>query len=161
MAAANAQLLSEKLDQAAQLLKKHKIDLWITFVRETMLLHDSSFPLVCPFDMVWQSAFLITHKGDRISIVGRYDVENLKRTGAYSEIIPYDGSIRPALITAIKKAKPMRLAINTSESDPAADGLTHGMHALLMGILSDGVPTTAPPSSARAGIVMAIRHMAY
>ncbi len=137
MAPTNPQLLSEKLDQAAQLLKEHKIDLWITFVRETMLMRDPSFPLVCPFDMVWQSAFLITRKGDRIAVVGRYDIENLKRKGAYSEIIPYDESIRPALIAAINKAKPKRIAINTSEGDPAADGLTHGMHALLMGILSE------------------------
>ncbi|MFQ5408683.1 MAG: M24 family metallopeptidase [Anaerolineales bacterium] len=137
MTPSDAQITIEKLDQAVQLLQQHGVDLWITFVRETMLLRDPAFPLVCPFDMVWQSAFLVSRTGDRMAVVGRFDVENLKRTSAYTEIVPYDESIRPALTEAVKRLDPKRIAVNVSTGDPAADGLTHGMYKLLLDILDE------------------------
>ena len=47
--------------------------------------------------------------------------------GGYGEVIGYDESIRAALVETIDRIAPSSIVVNYSESDPAADGLTHGM----------------------------------
>lgn len=131
MAPTIAEIVNEKIDQAVGLLEEKQIDLWITFVRETSLTKDPAMEIIYPYDMTWHSAFLIARSGETVAIVGRYDADNVKRLDAYNEVIGYDQSIRPALIEAVKKLNPKTIALNFSESDPAADGLTVGMKRTL------------------------------
>ncbi|HET9493304.1 MAG TPA: Xaa-Pro peptidase family protein [Chloroflexia bacterium] len=124
-------IIRENLDQAVQILNEKDIDLWLTFVRETSLTHDPCLDLVAGVDMTWHSAFLVSRTGERIAIVGRYDAENIHATGGYGEIIGYDESLRPSLVNAVERINPRTIALNYSLSDPAADGLTHGMFLYL------------------------------
>jgi Xaa-Pro dipeptidase len=126
-----AEIVNEKIDQAVGLLEAKDIDLWITFVRETSLSKDPALEMIYPYDLTWHSAFLISRRGDTVAVVGRYDADNVKRLDAYAEVIGYDQSIRPALIEAVKKLNPKTIALNFSESDPSADGLTVGMKRTL------------------------------
>ena len=82
----------EKVDQAIDILREKDVDLWLTLVRETSAVRDPSMSLILSPDlqMTWHSAFILTQHGDRIAIVGRYDAESVKQTGAYNEIIGYD-----------------------------------------------------------------------
>jgi Xaa-Pro aminopeptidase len=121
------QIAREKLDQAVAILPHFEIDLWLTFARETSLGKDPSLDLIYPFDVTWHSAFLVHQSGDRTAILGRYDVENAESLGAFSKIVSYDESIRPALIEVLQEMEPKFLGLNFSVNDPAADGLTHGM----------------------------------
>jgi Xaa-Pro aminopeptidase len=74
-----------------------------------------------------------------VAVVGRFDVENVRAIGGYTDIIGYDVSIWPALRDALARLDPQTIGINFSESDPAGDGLTHGMWlALKTGL--DGTP---------------------
>ncbi len=132
-----AEIVREKLAQAPPLLADHDLDLWLVFVRETSLTRDPALELIYPYDVTWQSAFLIPRSGQAIAIVGRYDADNVERLEAYSDVIGYDESIRPALVEALARLQPASLAVNTSQNDPAADGLTSGMRQLLESILSE------------------------
>lgn len=125
------QIVNEKIDQAVALLEKHDIDVWLTFVRETSLTKDPALELIYPYDVTWHSAFLIARSGDTTAIVGRYDADNVRRLDAYANVIGYDQSIRPALIQELKRLNLRRVALNFSESDPAADGLTVGLRRTL------------------------------
>lgn len=134
------QIVNEKIDQAVALLEKHDIDLWLTYVRETSLNRDPALELIYPYDVTWHSAFLVARTGGTTAIVGRYDADNVRRLNAYEEVIGYDQSIRPALIETLRKLKPRRIALNFSESDPAADGLTVGMrHSLDEALAEAGI----------------------
>lgn len=130
-------LVNEKLNQAEALLGEQQIDAWLLFVRETSLTPDPCVDLVVGLDMVWHSAFLISRTGERVAIVGRFDAENVRAIGGYSEIIPYDQSIRPALREALHRLDPQTIAVNYSPSDPSADGLTHGLWLTLQETLAD------------------------
>ncbi|GAB4563296.1 MAG: Xaa-Pro peptidase family protein [Anaerolineae bacterium] len=132
-------LVQEKIDQAVALLREFDIDLWLTFVRETAAGGDPVMPLILGHDLVWQSALMIARSGERIAIVGRYDAEIVRRTGAYDTVIPYDESIRPALLETLERLAPRSIAINYSEDDVQADGLSHGMFLRLMNYLA-GTP---------------------
>ena len=132
-------LVREKLDQAPAVLAEHGVDLWLTLVRETLLTRDPCLDLVAGTYCAWQSAFLVSRSGERVAIVGRHDAGSVEQLGAYSEVVPYDESIRPPLRETIERLDPNKIALNYSESDPAADGLTHGLWLVLHEAL-EGTP---------------------
>ncbi len=134
-----ATLIREKLDQAPSILEEHGVDLWLTLVRETLLTRDPCLDLIAGTYCAWQSAFLLSRSGERIAIVGRYDAPSVEQLGAYSEVQGYDESIRPGLRETIERFAPETIALNYSLSDPAADGLTHGLWLVLLETL-EGTP---------------------
>lgn len=128
---------SEKLNQAPELLKQKNVDVWLTFVRETRQTPDPALELILGLEMTWHSAFILTAKGEKIAIVGRYDADSVKTMGGYSEIIGYDADIFPDLKKVISRLDPQTIAINYSESDTASDGLSYGMWRQLSSALAD------------------------
>ncbi len=131
-----ASIVREKAEQAVQILQEQGTDLWLTFVRETPQVKDPVVDLLVGFHLTWASALLIHRNGERIAIVGRYDVPNVKRLGAYTHVEGYDQSIQDVFLATIKRLKPRQIAVNYSENDPSADGLTYGMFRYLSRMLA-------------------------
>ena len=94
MAVEHANLVQEKLDQAAEILREQDVDLWLTLVRETLLTSDPCLELIAGTYSAWTGAFLISASGERTAIVGRFDAPSVEEIGAY-DVIGYDESIRP------------------------------------------------------------------
>jgi Xaa-Pro aminopeptidase len=133
---ATATLVQEKLEQAVGILREQEVDLWLTFVRETMLTSDPCLDLIAGTYSAWTGAFLVSASGERLAIVGRFDAPAVEQTGAY-EVVGYDESIKPALRAAMERLAPGSIALNYSLSDPAADGLTHGLWLVLQETFAD------------------------
>jgi Xaa-Pro aminopeptidase len=131
--ATTSTLVQQKLDQAVEILREQDVDLWLTFVRETMLTKDPCLDLIAGTYSAWTGAFLVSAGGERIAIVGRFDVPSVEQSGGY-DVTGYDESIRPALLEAVERLSPRTIALNYSTSDPAADGLTHGLWLELQSI---------------------------
>ncbi|MBN1878127.1 MAG: aminopeptidase P family protein, partial [Anaerolineae bacterium] len=129
-------IVCEKTEQAVHILEELDIDLWLTFVRETSQVKDPVIDLLLGFDLTWLSALMIHRGGERMAVVGRFDVPNVERLGAYTRVIGYDQSFEQSLLLILDDLKPRRIAINYSESDPAADGLTYGLFRLLSRVLA-------------------------
>lgn len=121
----------EKIAQAVGILQEKDIDLWLTFVRETEHNADPALPLISPCNVTWHTALIITRAGYKVAIAGRYEIVNFQRMGVWDETIAYDQSIQPALVEVLDRLKPQQIAVNYSESDTAADGLSHGMYLTL------------------------------
>ena len=129
-------LIHEKLDQASEILREQDVDLWLTLVRETLLTKDPCLDLIAGTYCAWQSAFLVGANGERIAVVGRFDAPTVRDLDAYGEVVAYDESIAPHLRSAIERLDPRTIALNYSASDPAADGLTHGLWLTLQETLA-------------------------
>jgi Xaa-Pro aminopeptidase len=126
----DATLVQEKAGQAVGILREQDVDLWLTLVRETSLTNDPTLDLIAGTYSAWTGAFLISATGERVAIVGRFDAPAVEATGAY-DVVSYDESIRPALVETVERLAPRSIALNYSTSDPAADGLTHGLWLIL------------------------------
>lgn len=126
----------EKIAQAVGILQEKDVDLWLTFVRETEHNADPALPLICPFNVTWHTALIITRTGYKVAIAGRYEIVNFQRMGVWDETIAYDQSIQPALVEVLDRLQPKQIAVNYSESDTAADGLSHGMYLTLQRYLA-------------------------
>jgi Xaa-Pro aminopeptidase len=124
--ATTSTLVQQKLDQAVEILREQDVDLWLTYVRETMLTKDPCLDLIAGVYSAWTGAFLVSATGERIAIVGRFDAPSVEGTDAF-EVIGYDESIRRALEETVTRLDPRSIALNYSGSDAAADGLTHGL----------------------------------
>lgn len=129
----------EKLEQAVGILNEQQIDLWLTFVRETKHNSDPALGLIYGLDLTWHSALIVTRTGRKIAIVGRYDADNVRAVEGYDSVLIYDQSIKPELLRVLAELNPRQIAINYSESDTAADGLSHGMYLQLQRYL-EGTP---------------------
>ena len=133
-------LVQEKVTQACRILQEKDIDLWLTFVRETSAGGDPVLPLIYgEADLTWQSALILTSSGERVAIVGRFEVETARGVGAYPIVLPYDEALRPELLTVLERLDPRHIALNYSTNDVLADGLSYGLYQVLMGYL-EGTP---------------------
>ena len=148
-------IVQEKIAQAVAILQEKNIDMWLTFVRETSAAGDPVLPLIYDHGLTWQSALILTRSGERIIILGRMEADAARRTGAYEQVIPYDQSIKPALLEVLERLQPGQIAINYSINDTHADGLSYGQYQLLTGYLA-GTPFAKRLISAEA-LIAALR----
>ena len=132
-------LQQEKLSQAISILQELDLDAWLIFARETEETPERAWELLAPGMVVWQSALVLTKRGDRIAIVGKGDDTSYRDSGLYSEVHAYVQGISEILRDTLTRLDPQQLALNYSVSNPNADGLTHGMFLTLQKILQ-GTP---------------------
>ncbi len=134
----NLHLIQEKLAQATAILAELNVDAWLTFVRETSLQPDPALELIADIDVTWKTAFIVSRSGRHVCIIGHFDAENARNLGVY-EVIDYHQGISQPLREALAKLDPAQIAINYSENDVAADGLSLGMYRSLQVMLA-GTP---------------------
>lgn len=154
MTTLDAVLIQEKVAQATEILNELDIDLWLTFARETSMNPDPVLELI-GVDVTWHSAFLISRSGDHEAIIGYYDADNVRLLGAYPTVTAYHEGIRDHLLAALDRLQPRTIALNYSENDVSADGLSHGLYRALRGYLQ-GTPYSDRLISAEQ-IVAAVR----
>src|SRR5215216_793430 len=131
-------LIQEKVNQAIEILKEQGTGLWLTFVRETSGVRDPALDLLIGAnDLTWQSALILTSKGEKIAIIGNLEKDALHRLHVFDEILGYDKSVRELLRETIARLNPDRIAVNTSRNNVHADGLTHAMYEILRDYLKE------------------------
>lgn len=133
------EMILQKIDQAVKILNEKNIDMWLTFVRETGNIKDPMIDMVVGTNATWESAFIITKKGDTHAIVGSLEVANMKIVGTYKNIHGYLKGVEEKLIEVIKQYDPKTIAVNYSRNSSLADGLTHGMYLQLTNHLRNTV----------------------
>ncbi|MBA4406770.1 aminopeptidase P family protein [bacterium] len=149
------EMILEKIDQAVKILNEKKIDMWMTFVRETGNMKDPMMDMIVGTGATWSSAFIITKNGDTHAIVGSLELANMQAIGTYKEIHPYLKSVREDLLKVLDMYKPEKIAINYSRNSTLADGLPHGLYLELLDHLKETKYSNALISSEE--IVAALR----
>ncbi len=130
-------LVKEKVDQAVGILQEYKTDCWITFVRESGMMRDPMMDYLCPADMTWHSAFIITRSGGTHAIVGQMEKLTIEEMGVYQTVSGYVEGIKSELLDTLKAINPRTIAVNYSVNSEVCDGITHGMFLTLQEMLSE------------------------
>ena len=125
-------IFKEKINQAIEILKEKNIDMWITFVRESSIIHDPAMDMVVDTNSTWQAAFIINKDGDTTAIVGDMEEENFVSAGLYKNVIGYLKSIKEPFIQYLQDKDPKSIAINYSKNSVLADGLSYGLYQILI-----------------------------
>ncbi|PSP80482.1 aminopeptidase P family protein [Halobacteriales archaeon QS_1_68_20] len=129
------ELVAEKTEQAREAVAESDADAWLTFARETTEIAEPCLPYLLGFDVVWPTVVLVIP--DRSAVVlGRHDAPNAERLDVH-DVSPYDESMADPVADLLAATDPDRIAVNYSEDDVVADGLTHGMYRRLEGLLDD------------------------
>ncbi len=124
-------MFKEKIKQAVEILNELDIDMWMTFGRESHTIHDPAADMIIGAGYTWHSAFIITKDGDSAAIIGNLDAANYEKMGNFKKVIPYLKSIKNDLLGYVSNKDPKNIAINYSEDNVMADGLTHGLYLTL------------------------------
>ncbi|MFP8890721.1 M24 family metallopeptidase [Natrialbaceae archaeon A-CW2] len=127
---ADTTIVSEKLDQAVDVLEELGVDVWITFGRETSDVAEPALPLVLDEEFVWPGMVLVTKDGDPIVICETHDADTIRSVGLH-EVRPYENSLEGVFHETIESIDPDNIAINYSKSNNTADGLSLGLYKLL------------------------------
>jgi Xaa-Pro aminopeptidase len=130
-------IVAEKTEQAVEVLAEQDVDCWLTFCRETGDVPEPCLPFLLEFDVVWPTAILISKKGRKAVVLGRYDGPNADLEPY--EVYRYDESYEEPLLDLLREIDPEEIAVNYSRDDNTTDGLTHGMYLRLRDLL-DGTP---------------------
>ncbi len=130
-------LVQEKVAQAVDILNELDIDCWITFVRESSILHDPILDFLIEADVTWHSAFIVTKSGDTYAIVGEMERKAIEDLGVYTHILSYVEGVKKHFLDTIKEINPSSIALNFSKVSEISDGLTHGMYLTLYDFLSE------------------------
>ncbi len=120
-------LQREKIEQAVGILRELNVDAWLLYARETSEIAEPSWGLVAPAGVVWPAAIIITAKGERFAITGKYDDAAFRESGLYNDVLTYTQGIAETLRSLLSELDPKSIGINFSKSNVAADGLTYGM----------------------------------
>jgi Xaa-Pro aminopeptidase len=115
------------------ILAEQGIDAWLTFTRENT--PDPILPVLGIDHIVARGAFLFARKDGafrRIAVAASYDVDPIKNSGLYDEVIAYKSEgIKPHLKQVLDDLAPRQIAVNFSRDVTIADGLTAGLRAYL------------------------------
>lgn len=130
-------LIKEKVEQAIGILKENGVDCWITFVRESGIVHDPMLDFLIQADVTWHSAFIVTKSGNTYAIVGQMDTATIEDLGVYTHVQGYVEGIKEPLSRVLKEIDPGSIALNYSKGSEISDGLTHGMYLTLQDILGE------------------------
>ena len=129
-----SEFLEKKLQFVLEAMEEQGIDMWLTFTRE-----GNEDPLAEDLrlgDLTWRSAGILEADGTKTAIVGSLEVELVKQREFYHQVMGYGSEgVAPKLREFIRMSRPKRIAVNTSQDEGAADGLSSGMQRYLTAAL--------------------------
>ncbi|NLE20073.1 MAG: aminopeptidase P family protein [Clostridiales bacterium] len=117
-------LIRERMDRAYGALNEFGVDLWISISRETHFTTEPALMFLLPAEGLSLVALLVGRRKS-VCVVGPLDAEEAEAYGAHSETITAAADFDEKLVEAIRGFGPLhKVALNFSQVDPSADGLS-------------------------------------
>ena len=132
-------ILEQRMQRAVAALQEFDVDVWVMIGRETHFTPEPAMLYLLPATVLPLCALVITKTGESVGLVGALDAEVVETYGAVKEVRSYRGDFEGPLMDLLRRFMPARrIALNYSEVDPSADGLSYTQYRRLMRCL-DGL----------------------
>jgi Xaa-Pro aminopeptidase len=119
------ELFKVRMERACNALREFGADLWISIGRETHFTQEPALLFLLPACVLPACALIITKTGQSVCLAGALEAEEMETYGAYTEVIAYRDRFEERLTEVIARFMPAnKIALNYSEVDPSADGLS-------------------------------------
>ncbi len=126
-------ILHKRFERACAALKEFDVDAWVMLGRETHFTTEPGLMYLLPAAVLPLCALVIAKTGESVCIAGALDAEEIETYGAVSEVLAYRSDFESTLIDVLKRFMPAhKIALNYSEVDPSADGLSFTQYKRLM-----------------------------
>ena len=126
-------VLEKRMMRAAAALQEFDVDAWVMLGRETHFTNEPALLYLLPAAVLPLCALVISKTGESVCLVGALDAEEVEASGAVNEVISYRGDFETYLIDLLKRFMPAsKIALDFSEVDPSADGLSFTQYKRLM-----------------------------
>lgn len=125
-----------KISQAFDYLKQKDIDGWLVYTSESS---DPCLSLIPGVATVGPGIFLFTKEREAYAICNSIDAQDIEESRLFTEVIKYPVSLEKSLQLLIKQLNPKKIALNYSEEEPLADGLTTGRYRWVRRVLDEVV----------------------
>jgi len=127
------ELLKLRMERAYRALREFDVDAWISIGRETHFTGEPALKFLLPADVLPACALIVT-MGKSFCLVGALEAEEMEAYSPATEVVTYRGDAFESMLTdAIRRIMPLRrVALNFSEVDPSADGLSLTQYRRLM-----------------------------
>ena len=126
------QIPREKICQLEQLLKEQGIDGFLLISREAS---DPILPFLVGDDTVHLGAAFFMQNGHHIMITSQSDEKKFLQSEIFAEVLTYEKDLGEVFLPVFERLAPKKLALNVSENDVIADGLTYGLYCMLEGMV--------------------------
>ena len=126
-------MLQKRMERAYAALKEFDVDVWLMLGRETHFTPEPAMMYLLPAAVLPLTALVIAKTGESVCLVGALDAEEIEAYGAVSQVISYRDNFEGQLIDVLKRFMPaQKIALNYSEVDPSADGLSFTQYKRVM-----------------------------
>ena len=126
-------MLEKRMERAYAALKEFDVDAWVMLGRETHFTPEPAMLYLLPAAVLPLCALVITKTGESVCLVGALDAEEVEAYGAVNEVISYRLNFEAQLVDLLRRFMPaQRIALDYSEVDPSADGLSYTQYKRLM-----------------------------
>ena len=121
----------EKIGIAFDVLEKLDIDLWIVAGQESATNTEPALDVLSDSEFIGLTALIFSKDRKARVVCTPIDVNGYKIDGSFDEVIPFAVRFQDTLAEVLKTLQPKRIALDFSEENPSADGLSVGMFRLL------------------------------
>ncbi len=121
----------EKIGIAFDALAKLDIDLWIVAGQESATNSEPALDVLSDSEFIGLTALIFSKDRKARVVCTPIDANGYKIDGSFDEVIPFAVRFQNTLAEVLKDLQPKRIALDFSEENPSADGLSVGMFRLL------------------------------
>ncbi len=122
----------EKIDIAFDSLKRNDIDLWIIAGQESATNTEPALDVISDSEFIGLTALMFSKDRKARVVCTPIDANGYVITGVFDEVRPFPVSFQETVAEMISEICPGKIALDYSEENPSADGLSVGTYNLLM-----------------------------
>ena len=117
---------SEKIKRALQALQDRDIDMWIVAGQESATNTEPVLELISDAEFIGYTALIFCKDHSSYAVCTPIDYNGYAVLNIFDEVVAFPVSFEPTLSEIIKKKNPDTIALNFSDRNPVANGLSTG-----------------------------------